>query len=262
MEDTATLSIERRALTQTLAKGLEVLEALSEHEAIGLSQLARELAVSGPTLFRLLSTLQTCGYVEKSAAGKYRLTLKTWELGAKAVRRIALRDVAQPYMERLVAQTDETVHLSVRQGDGIVIIDKRDCRQPVRVETHIGLRAPLHGSATGKAILAFLPAGAMAAALAAPLTRYTEATIVDRALFARELAEVRRSGWAKNREEWRPGVCAAAVPIFDAGGAVAAALSVTVPTSRFSATALRERIVPALKDTGALLSQALARTAA
>ena len=75
----------------------------------------------------------------------------------------------------------------------------------------------------------------------------------------RELAEVRRAGWAKNREEWRDGVCAAAVPIFDATRAVAGSLSVTVPTPRFTQTALRERLVPALKKTGAALSEEIAR---
>jgi DNA-binding IclR family transcriptional regulator len=248
-------------LTATLAKGLDVLEALSDVEETGLSELARKLGVSGPTLFRILATLAARGYVQKSAASRYRVTLKTWELGAKAVRRIRLRDVARPFMERLAAATSETVHLSVLQGDGIVIVDKLDSPHPVRVDTYVGLRAPAHCSATGKAILAFLPPTALEDLLPRSLTRHTAATIADRAAFERELSEVRRAGWAKNREEWRDGVCAAAVPIFDAGGAVAASLSVTVPTPRFTQSALREKLVPALKKTGAALSDEISRAA-
>lgn len=257
MENTARLSTEAAPLTATLAKGLEVLEALSEVEEVGLSALARQLGLSGPTLFRLLATLAACGYVEKSAAGRYRLTLKTWELGAKAVRRIGLRDVVRPFMDQLAAETQEAVHLSVLQGDGIVIIDKRDSPHPVRVDTFVGQRAPVHCSATGKAILAFAPAEI--AALPRALVRFTETTITDRAALERELDEVRRAGWACNREEWRPGVCAAAVPVQNASGAVIAALSVTVPTPRFSDEALHARLLPALQRVGAALIQELAR---
>lgn len=247
-------------MTATLAKGLDVLEALAELEETGLSELARKLGVSGPTLFRILATLGARGYVQKSAASRYRLTLKAWELGAKAVRRIRLRDVARPFMERLAGATSETVHLSVLQGDGIVIVDKLDSPHPVRVDTYVGLRAPAHCSATGKAILAFLPPASLAELLPPQLKRHTGATIADRAALDRELAEVRRAGWAKNREEWRDGVCAAAVPVFDSAGAVAASLSVTVPTPRFTQSALREKLVPALKKTGAALTEEIART--
>jgi DNA-binding IclR family transcriptional regulator len=245
--------------TATLATGLAVLAALAEVEEIGLSELARRLGVAGPTLFRILATLAARGYVQKTDA-RYRLTLKAWELGAKAVRRIALRDVARPFLDRLLAETGETVHLSVLQGEGIVIIDKLDSPHPVRVDTFVGLRAPAHCSATGKAILAWQPAPALAALLPERLPRYTAATITDRRAFDRELAEVRRSGWARNREEWREGVCAAAVPTRGAAGEVVASLSVTVPTPRFTQTALRATLVPALKRIGAALSEAVART--
>lgn len=246
-------------MTATLAKGLDVLEALADVEETGLSELARRLGVSGPTLFRILATLAARGYVQKTAASRYRLTLKAWEIGAKTVRRIRLRDVARPFMERLAAATGETVHLSVMQGDGIVIVDKIDSPHPVRVDTFVGQRAPAYCSATGKAILAFLPPPALADVLPKTYARHTAATIVDRAAVECELAEVRRTGWAKNREEWRDGVCAAAVPIFDSAGAAAASLSVTVPTPRFTQSALREKLVPALKRTGAALTDEITR---
>ncbi|HKZ07793.1 MAG TPA: IclR family transcriptional regulator [Methylomirabilota bacterium] len=249
-------------LTATLAKGLEVLEALSDVEEVGLTELARRQGVSGPTLFRILATLAARGYVVKSPRGRYRLSLKTWEIGAKAVRRLPLRDLARPLMERMSAETGETVHLSVLRGPGIVIIDKVDSPHPVRVDTFVGLSAPSHCSATGKAILAFLPPEALERALPPRLPRYTGATVTDRGALARELAQVRRAGWARNREEWREGVCAAAVPLRDGGGAVLASLSVTVPTSRFTSEAVREVLVPALKRTGAAIEAELARTGA
>jgi DNA-binding IclR family transcriptional regulator len=255
------MSIKPAYMTATLAKGLDVLEALSDVEEIGLSDLARRQGVSGPTLFRILATLGARGYVRKSAAGRYSLTLKAWEIGAKAVRRLALRDIARPFLEALARETQETANLSVLQGDGIVILDKIDSPHPVRVETFIGLRAPIHCSATGKAIAAFERPEALEALLPERLQRHTEATITDRAELAKELAQVRRLGWARNREEWRPGVSAAGVPVRDAAGAVAASLSVTVPTPRFTGEAVRDRLVPALKKAALGLERQLARAA-
>ncbi len=247
-------------LTATLAKGLEVLEALADVDEIGLSQLARQLGLSGPTLYRILATLAARGYVEKSAASRYRLTAKAWEIGARAMRRMGLRDLARPAMERLARTTRETVHLSVRLGEDIVIIEKVDGLEPVRVDTYVGLRAPIHCSATGKALVAWEPPAALDALLPRRLLRYSDQTITDHGAFARELAAVRRMGWAKNREEWRPGVCAAAAPVRDTSGAVVAALSVTVPTSRFSAEAVR-RLVPALTEASDAISRLVTRKA-
>jgi DNA-binding IclR family transcriptional regulator len=162
-------------------------------------------------------------------------------------------------MERLARDLDETVHLSVLQGDGIVIIDKVDCDNPVRVDTFVGLRAPLHCSATGKAILAFVEPLMVLRLLPQRLPRHTPATICDRLALQRELSRVRRQGWAVNREEWRPGVCAAAVPVRDADFAVVAALSVTVPTSRFAEDVVQDRLVPALKSAAEAISREVAR---
>src|SRR5262249_2213862 len=131
---------------------------------------------------------------------------------------------------------------------------------PVRVETYVGLRAPAHCSATGKAILAFESAETRDDVLAEALTRYTGATIADRAALERELAQVRRQGWARNREEWRDGVCAAAVPLLNRQGAVLGSLSVPVPTTRFSSETVRDRLVPALKAAGEAISAQLKRT--
>jgi len=239
----------------TLVKGLEALEALSQVEASGLTELAQRLKLPGPTLFRLLATLAAQGYVQKSPDSRYRLTLKAWEIGARVVGRMPLRELARPFLERLGTQTRETVHLSVKDGDGIVIVDKVDSPHPVRVDTYVGQRAPLHCSATGKAFLAFAPDGLNGAVLA----RYTAATITDRGALDRELAEVRRTGWARNREEWREGVCAVAVPVRDGRDAVPAVLSLTLPTLRFAPDVVRRKLVPALKASGAALSAELRR---
>ena len=241
--------------TATLAKGLDVLEALSSLESAGLSELAHRLKVSTPTLFRILATLAERGFVEKNArTGRYRATLKAWALGALVARRLTLREVARPHLEALLRESEEAPHLAVLQGSGVVIIDRLEAQHPVRVDTYIGLRAPAYCSATGKAILAFLPKPAVDAVLAEPLTRYTATTSADRAAIERELALVRQRGYATNQEEWRRGVCAIAVPIHGVGGEAVGALSLTMPTERFQRGALERRFLRPLRRATAAIS--------
>jgi DNA-binding IclR family transcriptional regulator len=218
--------------TATLAKGLDILEALSGIEESSLTDLSRRLGVSGPTLFRILSTLTARGYVVKHAStGRYRATLKSWALGAQVARRLTLRDIARPHLEALLAETREAPHLAVLEGDGVVVIDRLEAPHPVRVDTYVGQLAPAYCSATGKAILAFRSGPAIPAM--GPLTRYTNSTIDDPAALARELALVRKRGYAVNQEEWRRGVCAIAVALRSTAGAVVGSLSLTMPTERF-----------------------------
>ncbi len=240
--------------TATLAKGLGVLEALAEVEDAGLTELARRVDVSSPTLFRILATLVGSGYVQKTSdTSRYRLTLKSWELGSRVVGRIAIRTVALRRMEELVGEVNESPHLAVLQGNGVVIVEKAECRQPVRVDTFVGQRAPAFCSATGKAILAYEPADRLDAILRDTPEQFTARTLFERADIDRELASVRRLGYAVNRGEWRQGVSAVAVPLRDRDGQVAASLSLTLPTERFTDEALR-RFVPALTRTAQAIS--------
>jgi DNA-binding IclR family transcriptional regulator len=258
---TASAAAERPAyFTATLAKGLDILEALSSVEDSSLTDLSRRLGVSGPTLFRILATLTARGYAEKNAGtGRYRATLKSWALGAQVVRRLTLRDVARPHLEALLAEAREAPHLAVLEGDGVVVIDRLEAPHPVRVDTYVGQRAPAHCSATGKAILAFRPGSPLAGA--APLARYTSATIDEPAALQRELALVRQRGYAVNQEEWRRGVCAIAVPIRGQGGAVVASLSLTMPTERFLRNGSPRRFLKHLGRAAAAISARLGEAA-
>ena len=244
-------------LTQTLAKGLEVLEALSARREASLTEFAGQLGISTPTLFRMLATLVTLGYAEKLADGRYRSTLKTWAMGAQVLQRLNLREAARPHLEGLCAATHEAPHLAVREGSDVVIIDRLEAPHPVRVETYLGQKAPVFCSAIGKAILAHERTAVQAQLLAAPLPRFTLETVNDPAALRRELAQVRARGYAINQEEWRRGVCAVAMPILGAAGAPVAALSLTMPTERFQKGALERRFLPALKRAAALITQAL-----
>lgn len=241
--------------TATLAKGLDVLETLSALEGAGLTELGKHTGVTAPTLFRILATLGERGFVEKNAVtGRYRATLKAWALGALVARRLSLRDVARPHLEALLVESQEAPHLAVLLGGAVVIIDRLEAPHPVRVDTYVGLRAPAHCSATGKAILAFLPKPVLEAVLAEPLARFTATTAVERTAVERELRLVRERGYATNQEEWRRGVCAIAVPIHGSGGELVGSLSLTMPTERFQRGALERRFLRPLRRATAAIS--------
>ena len=237
-----------RYFVATLAKALDTLEALAEVDSdISLAKLAKRLGFSSPTLFRILSTLCARGYVQKDMqTGQYRLTLKAWEVGMAAVRQLAVREVARPWIERLVEELRETVHLAVLQGLEVVFIDKLDSPQPVKVDTAIGRRAPAYCTATGKAILAFESHKTWEELFSHKLERLTEKTLYYRTQLEREFTLIRQNGYAMNLDEWRDGVCAVGVPIWNYTGNVVAALSVTAPTGRFSEERVQQAFIPAL----------------
>jgi DNA-binding IclR family transcriptional regulator len=252
-----------RYFVATLAKALETLEALAQVNAegdadIGLTELAKRVRLSVPTLFRILSTLQSRGYVQKNAqTSHYHLTLKTWEVGAAAVRRLTIREVARPWMEQLVKDTGETAHLAILQGPDIMVLDRLDSPHPVKVETYMGQRAPAHCSATGKVLLAFASNEARDEFFGYKLKRFTSKTLSDRAPLEREFALVRKQGYALIHEEWQEGVCSVAVPIWNYSGQVVAALSIAAPTERFAEERLRQQFIPALVRAGQGISQGM-----
>jgi len=244
--------------TATLGKGLDALEALAAVEDASLTELAQRLKSSNATLFRILATLAMRGYVQKlPRSNRYRLTLRSFELGARAVSRLSLREAALAPMQALAQAVNESPHLAVLDGNGVVIVEKAECRQPVRVDTYVGQRAPAHCSALGKIVLAHAAAETIDAIFGQPPQRYTLDTLTDRAEFDRELARVRAQGYAVNRGEWREGVCAVAVALHDRNGAVTSGLSLTMPTGRFSDQALHETFLPALNRTATSIQQAL-----
>lgn len=225
----------------SLHRALNVLEAFTlDTPELGITELSATLRVPKSTIHRILVNLERRGYVRQNPrTGKYRLGAKLWELGAVAVNSLNLRDVARQYLEQLARETGETINLAMLDGLDSLYVDEIPSRHPVRAHSYIGSRAPLHAAATGKAMLAHRP-DVLDGLLAAKLAPLTEHTIVDPTRLERELKAVREQGYALNRGEWRPGVCAAAAPLRDHTDQVVAALGVSGPDTRLGRERLRE----------------------
>ena len=215
-----------------------LLEALAQHKELGLTDLAERAGMHKSTVYRFLSSLKDLGYVHQNASNeKYSLTLKLFELGSSVLGRMEIWEQAHPILEQLAEQTRETIHLAVLDDGRLVYLGKFDSTQALRVSmsSRIGQSAPAYCTGIGKLLLAHAPPELVESILDREgLRRFTDHTITDRTLLARELETIRRQGFAFDDEEHEVGVRCVAAPVRDRQGATIAALSVSMPSVRLT----------------------------
>jgi DNA-binding IclR family transcriptional regulator len=214
-------------MEQTVQKAMNLLEALVRSgQPRRLTELARQLGLTKPNVYRLLSTLSVLGYVKKDPdTSLYSPTLKLWEMGSMLVRDVDLVSVANPRLRRLCDECGESVQLTVFDAGYVVYVDKVDSAQPLKAMTSIGSRLPASVTSTGKALLAWMPSEALDLAFQ-HVKRYTPLTLTRRKDIERDLEETRARGYAINRGEFRVGITGIAVPIRDRTGTVVASIGV------------------------------------
>ena len=220
----------------TLEKGLRILELLASDEAAGgltLTELSRRLAMHRTTLFRFLTTLRDRGYVERDHAGdRYLLGMRVLHLSAGLLSRLDIRHIARPVLLALRDETQELVHLAVLDGPDVITVERVAGTHAVSLQTDIGERRPAYCTASGKAMLAFLPDAEVDGVLERGTPRITARTITTSEAMRRHLSLVREAGYAVDDEERVAGVRCVAAPIFDLDGRVAGAVSIAAPTTR------------------------------
>lgn len=248
----------RNHLIASAAATLEVLEAIGTAGGpLQLGAVAQVLGRPKGTVHRMLATLVNTGYLAQDrATGHYSLTLKLWRLGAAAVARLDAVNIARPWLERLVAATDETVHLSLLDGaGGIVYIAKVESPRSIRVQTQLGQSSPAWCTSTGRSILAFNPQVA-ARVLSQPLAARTPKTVTHPERIQAILREIAARGYAVTRSENHPEMGGIAAPIRDHAGAVNMACGIGIPVFRMNREFV-ERRIPHVVKTAQAISAAL-----
>jgi IclR family KDG regulon transcriptional repressor len=219
-------------------KTMCLLEALAQQKELGVTDLAARAGMHKSTAYRFLNTLKETGYVRQNAANeRYSLTLKLFELGSFVLAGMELWEQAHPILEQLAEQTRETIHLAVLDDGRLVYLGKFDSTQALRVSmsSRIGQSAPAYCTGIGKLLLAHAPPELVESILDREgLRRFTDHTITDRTLLARELETIRQQGFAFDDEEHEVGVRCVAAPVRDRQGATIAALSVSMPSVRLT----------------------------
>jgi DNA-binding IclR family transcriptional regulator len=246
-----------REWVSTVSQSLDRVLVLMDELAAGpkrLGDLAKTLDIHKSTVLRTLQTLERRGWVRRDGdPPEFRLGLRLVELSNAVLADLDVRSVARPSLQRLGAQTGETVHLAVRDKAEMVYLDKVESVHPVRMYSRIGARAPLHCTGVGKVLLAYTPEDEWPDL---DLHRYTERTITTLEDLSAACAEIRHRGWGWDEREHEETVRCIAAPVFGSSGELVAAVSMSVPTSRLSTKQLRTH-VPLLLDVAGEISRGL-----
>jgi DNA-binding IclR family transcriptional regulator len=219
---------------KSLAKAIRVLQAFSlEEPRLPLTEIAKRTGLPLSTTHRILATLREAGLVDQEGdRDLYRLGLKLLELGSMVLANMEVHREALPFIEELVRETGETVHLGVFDGTQVVSIEKMESPRALASHVTIGKAAPAYCTGVGKALLAFQPEPVVDAICRGSFVRYTPHTIVQPTRLRKELARVRAQGYAVDNAEHQPDVRCVAAPIRDHSGRVIASLSVSGPATR------------------------------
>jgi IclR family acetate operon transcriptional repressor len=218
---------------RSVQRALELLDAVAHGEEMPLAQLAEATSLAPSTAHRLLTTLVDLGFVQQDTSRRYGPGHRLLGLVSAAEQRVAaLRAAALPHMTELAEACGETAHLTILDGPEVVFVDQVLGPGTIRMEVKVGTRMDAHVTAAGKALLAWQSEAYLGSLLDTDLQRFTAQTITEPDDVRRELALVRRRGWATESEEHEPGAACVAAPILGATGPPLASLSISGPTSR------------------------------
>jgi DNA-binding IclR family transcriptional regulator len=239
-------------------KAFSILKLLSKSDAgMTVSDLARQLPISKSTVFGIVSALDDVGAVSRDEGTKrYSLGPTLFELGRAVEAQIDLKDLARPFIQELMRETQESVFLGARSGNTVTILDIVESTKDLKITAPVGTRIPLLAGAIGKVFLASLPADQAGRWIRAKkLRRFTANTITNATRFLQEVERARLEGYALDDEEYISGVRAVAAPITN-GGSRISAIWVVGFTPSMSAEHMR-RIAKETKRTAGAIGRSM-----
>lgn len=240
---------------QSVEKAMLLLDCFwEERKSYSLAELAAKTGWAKSTIHALLSSMIGNGMVEQDEqSGKYRLGPHAFELGCVVQERWDVKPVAAHYMRKITERTGESLYLGMRCGNEVLLIENSEGFNSYRVASPLGGRMPLYACSQGKMLLANMPPDALEEYLATvELQSYTPYTITDPDKLRKELAQIRRQGFAVEYGELQIGLKSIAAPIYDQNGECNYAISaVTIARGGLedeSFRRLREVVVRATEE--------------
>lgn len=225
------------AAVQSVDRALTVLEILGKLGTAGVTEIANELGVHKSTASRLITVLESRGFVEQlSDRGKYRLGFAIVRLAGSTSAQMDLAKESQSICDRLSQQCGETTNLAILEENRIINVVEAHGPAEITLRSWVGQNCPAHATSSGKALLSDLAPEDVLERLGDPLPIYTENTLGSASELAAELSRAREVGWASVSEELEVGLNAVAAPVRDSTGRVIAALSVSGPSYRLERT--------------------------
>ena len=240
-------------ILNTVDQALAVLEHLARcPEPQTLTRLAQEHGTSKARMHRILTTLRGRGFVwQEEDTARYRFGSTCAMLTESAHVGTSVTEACLPALRALWSATQETVLLAVYHDGRAVVVEKTDSNRPVIARPELGLTIPLHAVSAGKVLLAGRSDEEVERVIAKGLQRFTPGTNADPDELRTEIEEIRRAGFAVNREGYKAGVCGVAAPVRrSTDGETVAAIAVCLPDIRFAASFefLRKSVIAAARD--------------
>jgi len=237
---------------QSLERGLAVIRAFDEHNPeLTLSDVARRTGLTRAAARRFLLTLADLGYVRTDERW-FTLSPRILELGYAYLSSLSLPEVAEPHLERLVAEVHESSSVSVLDGEDIVYVARVPTARIMTVSINVGTRFPAYATSMGRVLLSTLPEAELDAYLErVELRPLSPRTVTSRDVLRAALKKVREQGWALVDQELEEGLRSVAAPIRGRSGETIAAVNLSAHASRLTIEAARRGMVPALLATAA-----------
>lgn len=249
--------------SQSLERGLAVLSAFTSKRPVrGIAEIADELDMSRSTTHRYVSTLEVLGYLEQDASRKYRLGLRVTDLGMSALNATDLREQAHTYLDELRQRTSYTTSLGVLDGSEVLYVDRvRSFHRGlsrIDLDLQAGSRLPAYCTATGKLLLANLPAAAQREVIAEmKLTKHGPNTVSSKKALRGQLEEISEAGFAIDDEELAADLYGMAAPVRDGARDVVGAVDLIAHRSMISLEELVDALGPHLVSTADRISARL-----
>lgn len=228
---------------QVLDRALDILRVLGECQSdCSLAETCAALKLHKSTVHRLMMVLERHRLIEKHPdTGRYRLGLRLFELGSKAISVLDLRERSRPFLDQVLCETQETVHLCILDEGEVLYLEKLEPQRSVRLASRVGRRVAAYCTSVGKAILAELPEPEVDRIIRrSGLKRITPNTITTPSALKEELRKIRTRGYSIDDEENEEGVRCVGAVVRDYSGRPAAAISVSGPAFRVSKTNVAE----------------------
>ena len=221
-----------------LDRVVSILDVLGESDdSLSLAEICDRMELRKSTAHRALMALERTGLIERAPGHRYRLGLKLYDMGNRAVEQIDLRERLHPQLHKLALRLGETVHLGVLHKTRVVYIDKIEpINRRVCISSRTGTSNPVYSTSLGKAILAFLPEVEAAKIISnVHFKAFTSKTLTTPDVLRQALERVRSRGYAIDDEEMEIGTRCVGAPIFDADQHPVAALSISGSAARLAA---------------------------
>ncbi len=212
---------------KSIVKAIRLIDLFAETKRpLSLRELAQHTGMPKSTIYGLLAPLRESGFLSQASDGRYHLGIRLFELGSIVSASWNIVPLVRPHLQNIAIQTGQSAQLSMIDKGEVLIVDYADTNSSLRVVTEVGDRLPVHSTAAGKAMLAYLPKVQAESILKADLPSFTPHTICTAEEMMAEIEKIRGEGVAVEDGEHRIGLRGVAAPLFNVYGEPRYALGV------------------------------------